>query len=209
MQALERLQKIIDAGPAWRDRGARKPVGPERWGRDHISVLVLIECRAVDNHGRIDWNHLTISRRNWPMLWMNRSATCRPAEDHADAADKYGLRLRPGTGVGAQKKAPVLLGHCEADAIMDLVDAGLVTITMPPVSQDGEHYLKPNGMVLADPVPAEFPTGRVEWDLMPWARFGLTDLGWTLAHRARRHRVEGGGLGLVDLSPLGAPAGAR
>lgn len=202
MQALERLQEIINAGPAWHDREARKSVAPDRWGRDHLSMLVLVECRVVDNHGRIDWNHVTVSRRNWPMLWANRNATCRPGDELPDAADKYGLRLRPGTGVGAQKAAPRLLGHCEVDALMDLVTYGLVTITMPPVSADGGHYLKPNGMALDDPVPADLPTGRVEWDLMPWARFGLTDLGWTIAHRARRYRAEGLGLPVVNLGEL-------
>jgi hypothetical protein len=178
------LDKIFSGAPQWRDRVGRTPISMDRWGRDHWSLLMYVESRVTDNHGRIDWSQLTLSRRSWPMLWAERNPyETVPSED---AADQYGLRLKASDG------SPITLyGCCMGDALMDLVDAGLVTVEMPPVSPTGQSYLRPDGHALYDPSPADRLTGHVEGRLMPWARFGLTDRGWELAGAARRHRANG------------------
>lgn len=175
-----RLEQVSDEGPQWRDRANRERFPLQRWGRDHWAILAYVETRATDQDGRIDWNHLTLSRRNWPMLWSARNPYETPPAQ--DAADQYGLLLK-----GADGSEENVFGHCEADALMDLVDHGLVVIAMPPVSSTGQSYLRPDGHALSDPSPYEPVTGRVEWALMPWARFSLTEQGWLVASRLRQH----------------------
>ena len=79
-----------------------------------------------------------------------------------------------------------------ADALMDLVDAGLVTLEMPKVSESGKSYLRPDGHALRAPDPKDLLTGHVEWLLMPWAKFGLTERGWVVSAALRRHKGNGG-----------------
>lgn len=179
------LDKIRSEAPQWRDRVGRTPIPMDRWSKDHWSLLVYVEGRVVNKHGLIDWNNLTLSQSHWPMLWAARNQWASPSSE--DAADKYGLRLRSTEGAIETVK-----GCCEGDALMDLMDAGLVTVTMPPLSSTGKSYLRPDGHALNDPSPDEPVTGRVEWALMPWARFGLTEQGWELAAAVRRHRGNGG-----------------
>jgi hypothetical protein len=180
MNYTARMEQIIDEGPQWRDRANRERFPLHRWGWDHWSTLGYVETRATDRDGWINWNHLTLSRRNWPMLWSARNPyEIPPAED---AADKYGLRLK-----GPNGAVETAFGHCEADALMDLKDHGFVEITMPPVSSTGQSYLRPDKHALSDPSPYEPVTGRVEWALMPWARFSLTERGWLVASRLREH----------------------
>lgn len=179
------LDRIRSEAPQWRDRVGRTPIPMDRWGKDHWSLLLYVEDRAVNRHGLIDWNNLTLSQGHWPMLWAARNRWASASGE--DAADKYGLRLRSPEGAIETVK-----GCCEGDALMDLVDAGLVAVTMPPLSSTGKSYLRPDGHALNDPSPDEPVTGRVEWALMPWARFGLTEQGWELAGAVRRHRGNGG-----------------
>lgn len=169
--------------PQWRDREDREHISHERWGRDHWSLLAHVESRAVDDSGRIDWNQITLSRRNWPMLWAARNPWA--TQPVWDAADQFGLRLKP---IGHARISNILFGHCGADALMDLVDHGLVAIEMPPVSRTGQSYLRPDGIGLNEPLPHEPVTGTVERALMPWARFSLTDRGWDVASRLRRFK---------------------
>ncbi|MFE0472413.1 hypothetical protein ACFW2V_12435 [Streptomyces sp. NPDC058947] len=179
------LDRVLTGAPQWRDRPGRVVIPMDRWGEDHWGLLVHVESRVVDDHGHIDWNRLSLSRRNWPMLWAARNPYGTTVSK--DAADEHGLRLKAPDG-----SCLTLFGCCEGDALMDLVEAGLVTIEMPQVSSTGQSYLRPDGHALNDPSPSEPVTGRVEWALMPWARFTLTDQGWTLAGAARRHRDNGG-----------------
>lgn len=156
----------------WQDRKGRETFAPSEWGRDHLSMLLYVETCAVDSYGVLMWDRLTLSARNWPMLHETRRDRYA---DGPDAADRYGLRLKTRTADG----------HCEMDAVMDLVTHDLVTVTMPELSESGESYLKPNG----HPVPA-VPPGPGDFvgrSLMRWASFGLTDYGWTVAHALRRH----------------------
>lgn len=194
------LIELASAAPEWQMREDREQITPDRWGKDHWSLLGYVESVEVEYRGRIDWRRLTLSARNWPMLWaardMPRFAGHEPTPGRfttplsgQDAADQYGLRLR------RINNEPVkLYGHCEADALMDLVDAGLVTITMPGVSEDGEYFLKPNGRPLNDedaPRPG-LMTGFTEWQLMPWARFRLTEKGREVANELRAHKAKDG-----------------
>lgn len=175
----------IPGTPQWRDREGRERVSHERWGGDHWSLLARVEGRAVDHHGRIDWNTILVSRRNWPMLWAARNPWER--QPPWDAADRYGLRLKPALP-SHSRIANILPNHCGADALMDLVDHGLVAIEMPPLSETGRSYLRPDGIALNDPLPEDPLTGAVEWALMPWARFSLTEHGWDVASRLRRFK---------------------
>ena len=176
------LDEISNKPPQWRDRPNRERIPHERWGHDHWSMLVLVEECAVKASGQIDWDRLTLSRRNWPMLWAARNPWETPSAQ--DAADRYGLRLKP---VRHPDVDEILAGYCEVDALMDLVDEELVVIEMPPVSATGRTYLRPDGNGLNNPTPQEPVTGRVEWALMPWASFNLTDRGWRVAAELRRH----------------------
>jgi hypothetical protein len=172
---------IADGVPRWRDRIGRRRFPCEQWGLDHWSLLAYVEVRVTDHQGAIDWNMLTLSRRNWPELWAARNPyETAPAQD---AADQYGLRVKSADG-----EDELVLGHCEADALMDLVDHGLVTITMPPVSATGQSYLRADGHALSHPSPYEPVTGLTEKLLMPWATFGLTERGWFVASQLRKHR---------------------
>lgn len=191
---MTHLAELMSAAPEWQTREGREQITPDRWGKDHWSLLGYVETREVDYDGRIDWRRLTLSARNWPMLYAARdynAALGRYTGDlgYDDAADRYGLRLRR-----INDKPVTLYGHCEADALMDLVDAGLVTLTMPGVSEDGEYFLKPNGRPLDgedDPRPG-LMTGHTEWKLMPWARFRLTELGREVANELRAHKATDG-----------------
>lgn len=181
------LEEVLTRAPEWRDRTGRTAIPMRRWGLDHWSLLLYVETRVTDCRGQLDWNHLTLSRRNWPMLHAARNPW--ESDSSEDAADAYGLRLRPLRHPGIFE---TMKGHCEADALMDLVEAGLVTIQMPPVSSTGNSYLRPDGHALDEPSPKGLITGHTEWLLMPWARFRLTEYGWTVAEKLRRFKADGG-----------------
>lgn len=174
---IEALHGVVAAGIEWQDREGRERISPDRWGRDHGQTLVEAAHAVRECKGLMDWTRLTLSKRHWPSLFAAKRYHAPTGPE--DAADKYGLRL-------ANKMK--LMGHCEGDALMDLRDAGLITITMPTVSESGDFYLKPNGYPLRGdfPVPQDLPTGYVEQQLMPWAKFGMTDLGWTVVHELDR-----------------------
>jgi hypothetical protein len=184
---MTQLAELMNAAPEWQAREDREQIAPERWGKDHWSLLGYIENVEVDHHGRITWDRLTLSQKNWPMLWAARNP--HSSLGGGDAADMYGLRLRR-----VNDEPVTLYGHCEADALMDMVEAGLVTITMPGVSEDGEYFLKPSGRPLDgedDPRPG-LMTGHTEWMLMPWARFRLTEKGREIANELRAHKANDG-----------------
>lgn len=184
------LEEILTEAPEWRDRRNRKSIPMHRWGKDHWSLLAYVETRATSYCGQLDWNHLTLSRRNWPMLYAARKPYGSSFGE--DAADLYGLRLKPLRHPGVFE---TVKGHCDADALMDLVEAGLVRIEMPPVSPTGRSYLRPDGHALNEPSPEGPVTGHLEWLLMPWARFRLTDPGWKVAGELRRFLADGGTVG--------------
>lgn len=80
-------------------------IEPERWGRDHQSVLLYLETRCVDYGGQVRTEQLR----------------CNPTR-HAYGggvrwSDKYTTRLREGVAA---------VGHDDWDCIDDLVAAGLV-----------------------------------------------------------------------------------
>jgi hypothetical protein len=178
------LDKALDGPPEWRDRPDRPKIPHTRWGKDHWSTFAFVEDRVRRYKGGIAWDRVMISRRQWPMLYAAKKTD--PGGE--DAAEKYGLRLAP-------MRHPAIFetmkGVCEVDALMDLVDEGLVTITMPPLSSTGRSYLRPDGHALNDPTPGVPVTGHVEWLLMPWAQFGLTERGWKVATALARHEAGG------------------
>lgn len=183
MRFIRPLEDIVKEGPEWQDRPGREHVPPERWGKHHWSLLGFVDSRVVNYHGLLDWDRMQVSQRNWPMLWAARKTSSYGFGPSKDGAE-YGLSLKPDPdGRGIQ-----LEGHCEVDALMDLVDAGLVTLEMPRISPSGKSYLRPDGHALNDPSPHDLVTGHIEWMLMPWAKFGLTEQGWKVSAALRRHK---------------------
>lgn len=186
---LDQVAQIAAQPPQWRDRDGRQHIPMEQWGKDHWSLLAFVENRTVDHKGAMDWNRVTLSRRNWPNLYATRQyGRLTPIEQ--DSADRYGLRLKR-----TDPDTPnVLYGHCEGDALMDLVDHGLVTIQMPRPDADGDYFLKPNGQPLTgeDYPSPKFVTGLAELTLMPWAKFALTDTGRHYNDALRAHKATEG-----------------
>jgi hypothetical protein len=163
-------------------RIGRMPVPVELWHKNHWSTLAYLEVCEVDCHGVVDWDHISVSERNWGGFYEARSAMAKGGFGK-DAAD-YGLPVRTDPG-----KAMLYQDHCEVDAIMDMVDAGLVEIVTPPV--EGGFYLKPDGSRFAkagSPDPAD---ELDDMELLPYSAFRLTDEGHRIAGALRRHKVRG------------------
>lgn len=178
--ATMELERLMAQPPEWRMRPDRPQISPDRWGQDHWNLFGYVHSRVAGNGGLIDWSQVSVSSGNWPMLWSARDHGVPPGTYTfgGDAAELYGLRLKR-----VDDQPVKLMGVCEVDALMDMVDAGLVTIQMPLPDRDGDYFLKPNGAPLRGegyPSP-RFVTGMAEWSLMPWARFSLTDHGWRVA----------------------------
>jgi len=162
----------------------RVPVPMDRWHKDHWSMLAYLEVGEVDYHGIVDWDHVRVSEKNWGGVYKARSGWARSNFDK-DGAD-YGLRVR-GEGNLILRQ----MGHCEVDAIMDMVDAGLVVIELPKLAKSGDYYLKPNGTPLSrpgDPDPADEPD---DMDLLPYSAFRLTERGREIENRLRKHKADG------------------
>lgn len=185
MRYSRTLAETDGSSPQWQDREDRERIPHERWAKDHWETFAFVEIMVRTEHGRIDWDRVMVSHRNWPMLY---AAKDRHPMSSQDAAEKYGLRLKV---PGYPGETETVKGLCQADAIMDLVDEGLVTLTMPPLSATGNSYMRPDGHALSDPSPRDLLTGHVEWLLMPWARFGLTDRGWRVGMELAKHKDAG------------------
>lgn len=198
MRFARDLEDIAKEGPQWQDRPERERIGPERWGKSHWSLLGYVDERVVNWHGLLDWDKVQVSRKHWPMLYAARKTAQIGFGPFKDGAE-YGLRLKP---PAHGDHGVILADHCEVDALMDLVDAGLVTVDMPKVSQTGQSYLRPDGHALSDPSPRDLLTGHVEWLLMPWAKFGLTERGWQVAAALRRHKGAGGVFARFEMPEL-------
>ena len=186
MEFARTIDEITKEGPQWHDRPDREHVTPERWGKTHWSLLGRVDERVVNWHGGIDWDKIGVSQRHWPMLYAARKTTQYGLGGSKDGAE-YGIFLKP----NENGRAVVLPDHCEVDALMDLIDSGLVTLQMPKLSSSGLSYLRPDGHALNDPSPRDLLTGHVEWLLMPWAKFGMTELGWDVSAALRRHKGAG------------------
>jgi hypothetical protein len=195
---MTNVAEIASQAPQWQDRDGRAPIGMERWGRDHWSLLGYVETVAVDHHGLIEWARLTLSHRHWPALFQARRKYSHDIS--YDAADRYPLRLKSSPD-GDKETAP---GQCEGDALMDLLDAGLITLTMPPADLERGVFLKPSGLPVPDSPDPTFVTGMAEWQLMPWAKFGMTPQGLHYSAALRAHKSAGGNWS--DFTPPAPPA---
>lgn len=187
MRIVRPDEEIEADGPQWQDRPDREHIPPERWGKSHWMLLLHVDERIVKWHGLINWDKIQVSRKHWPMLHAARKTAQYGFDPSKDGAE-YGLTLKS----DEHGRAVLLEDHCEVDALMDLVDSGLIVLQMPRVSASGQSYLRPDGHALNDPSPSDLLTGHVEWLLMPWAKFGFTELGWKVAAELRRHKGEGG-----------------
>lgn len=188
MRFARSLEEIAKEGPQWQDRPGRQRTAPERWGKSHWALLGFVDSRVVNYHGLLDWDRIQVSQKHWPMLWAARQTTRLLGHVASKDGTEYGLFLKP----DLDGRAELLADHCEVDALMDLVDAGLVTLAMPRVSESGQSYLRPDGHALSDPTPGDLLTGHVEWLLMPWVKAGLTERGWRVSAALRRHKGDGG-----------------
>jgi hypothetical protein len=166
-------------------RLGRTPIPIEMWHNKHWSTLAYLEVCEVDCHGVVDWDRITVSERNWYGLYQARSTLAKGGFGK-DGAD-YGLPVRTEPG-----KSLIYKDHCEVDAIMDMVDAGLVLIDLPEVSEDGGYYIRPDGNLYnraGDPDPAD---GLDDSELLPYATFRLTREGREVVARLRAHKADGG-----------------
>jgi hypothetical protein len=186
MRTVKPLKEILEEKPEWQDRADRQRIPSGLWAKDHWGTFAFLEVMVRTNHGQIDWDRVMVSRRNWSTLY---AAKKRPPMGAGDSADEYGIRVKVPGRPGEYDK---ILGVCEVDAIMDMVDAGLVAISMPPISPTGNSYLRPDGCALNEPSPRDLVTGFVEQQLMPWARFSLTDRGWQVGMELAKHKDRGG-----------------
>lgn len=162
--------------PEWQDRQARQRIGPKLWGRTHWSLFEQVGTTFAGRAGLVDWDRITVSAKHWPMLWAARSVLSSSAFGK-DGAD-YGIQLKRADG-----QVNKLDGHCDVDVLMDLVDHGVVEMRMPYPNADHTYYVKPSGMPLRDramPRPSDPTTGHVEWLLMPFAKFTLTQRGFRI-----------------------------
>lgn len=125
----------------------RNPI--HRWGRDHWTVLLLIETICVDKRGEPDLRRFRTNPARHPGLL---SPDVRIAGGGWEP--KYATRLRTEDGLvlGSQPDPD----HDDWDCVEDLVEAGMVVW-----GGTGMHPI-----------------------------FQLTDSGWDLAGRLRRHRAE-------------------
>lgn len=186
-----KLERLMSHQPEWQARSDRPKITPDRWGRDHWKLFGRVHGRIAEHDGLIDWRYVGISLGHWTMLWQARDQDTAPVDftSRGDFAELYGLRLKRIDG-----EPVTLMGVCEVDALMDMVDAGLVTIQMPRADKDNRYFLKPNGFPLKDeryPHPS-FMTGLGEWMLMPWAKFDFTDHGWRVAQAWSEHENSDG-----------------
>lgn len=170
--------------PEWQERRGRTPVRPLEWGRDHWDLLSYLETRVVDHQGAIGWESMVISQENWPMLFGARLLSAHHPLPFAPITTGYALRLKP----NAQGEPVTLAGHCEVDAMMDLADHELITLTMPRADLRNDCFLKPNGLPIPDSPSPALVTGYAELVLMPYVQVGLTDAGWSISAELRRRR---------------------
>lgn len=187
---IDKGMRIGAEAPEWQDREGRTKVGPEYWGTDHWSLFRQVATEFAARGGKVNWDRLTVSRKNWPMLWAERSQMARGP--FAYDGSEYGVRLKRINRIalkGGSVTQHVLDDHCGVDALCDLVDHGVVERRMPTVSVSGEYYLNPAGNPMKGdgmPRPGDLTTGHVEWMLMPYAKFTLSQRGFRiLAHLAR------------------------
>lgn len=171
---IDKGMEIGAEAPEWQDRSGRTPVGPANWGSSHWLLFQTVGTAFAAKAGKVNWDYVTVSRRNWPMLWAGRGQMAQGS--FASDGASYGLRLKR---IGGN---PVTLeDHCEADALCDLVDYGVVDRRMPYPNASGDFYTAPSGHPLKGdgmPRPADLTTGHVEWLLMPHAKFTLSQRGF-------------------------------
>jgi hypothetical protein len=90
-------------------------------------------------------------------------------------------------------------GHVEVldgdyDCLDDLIAAGLLSVAMPAVNDDG-FFVDAHGRAIrweGEAVPAGFVSGMTECYLAQYARFSLTEKGQRVASELRAHKGNGG-----------------
>jgi len=201
--------------PRW-DLGERTPVPEARFGHDHWNLLAYVETCAVDDGGRIGWDHVRVDPVLHPAIAVfQRRVRLLPSGAVPAAqrvSDAYPVRLkseRPGAdGVwGVQE----LRGVDEVDCLDDLIRAGLLEPVMPRPDRERGVYLDPRGRTVLDeqrePIAVCPLTGYMEDVLMACASFRLTERGLAVAAALRRHKAVTGQHAHQFVAPGPPPAG--
>lgn len=95
----------------------RDPVPMDLWGKDHWSTLAYIECRAVDQKGKLDINQMRCNEQRHPQFAHTM------ARSMGDGSE-YATRLRPIKGISVDVE---LDDHDDWDCVDDFVAEGLIT----------------------------------------------------------------------------------
>lgn len=176
-----------DVDAQWRVIGA-EPISPERFGRDHYSTLLYVECRAVDHGGRLDHDRMRCDLSRHPvMAGAGRVAAALGKPD----GRAYPTVLRAGGGAAAE-----LANHDDYDCLDDLAAAGWLTVRMPTPDAADDVFRDAAGEVVTDgggiPIRPSMFTGLDELALGASATWHLTETGYEIAALARRHLADGG-----------------
>lgn len=175
--------------PSWQITSI-PPIPMERFGKDHWSTFAYVETRAVDHKGTIEHDHMRCDADRHPLLALAGRRTAVVGFGPTGTT-KYPTRVRGGE----------VADHDDYDCLDDLVAAGLLTVTMPPVV-DGA-FRTAHGRVIRDedgqPVEPGFVTGLMEQrHLMAHATWALTETGRVVAGALRAHKASGGGFATFE-----------
>lgn len=99
-----------------------KTIPPERFGKDHWSLLAYVECCCVDNHGELDKRRMRCHPRRHPLHNANRNHGVNAAWKA-----EYATRLQ-GFFDNPQDKRFQVSGHDDWDCLNDLEVAGFIEV---------------------------------------------------------------------------------
>ena len=137
------------------------------WGKDHWSTFAYLECRTVDQEGRINNDHMRCNPRRHSALFHGLTKAARrfsggPRSVCPDGSFGHPTRLKEGE----------IPEHDDWDCVDDMIDVGLVR-------------------VLRDELDL---TRRAIWGPFSGTTItvALTELGQKVAAQLREHKANGG-----------------
>ncbi|GAB2734739.1 hypothetical protein [Nocardioides pakistanensis] len=173
------------------------PVDPTRFGKDHYSSLLYVEVRAVDHKGFLAHDHMRCDGKRHPFLLNAKRRSIAFGTEQADAHGKYPTRLRR----NADGTVDELPDHDDYDCLGDMVACGWLIVQMPQPDFERDVFVDAKGSTVApdgDPIRPSFFTGMDEALMAAHAKWGLTDLGHTVAAALRKHQADGGTLSTFE-----------
>lgn len=124
-----------------------RPLAAGEWGKDHWTLLLYLETRAVDRGGKIDPDHM---RTRLPHHSM-----CYRAKRHPVDGTRYGTIVR-----GGAEQAD----HDDWDCVRDLEAAGLLWIEWDEPKRDTGH----TGLLELELEQRRWLEGRVRLTTQGW-----------------------------------------